>query len=50
MESEMLKIKDLTPESKRVSLHAKVVKVDEPKEIPSRFGGESKKVAEVTVR
>jgi len=43
------KVKDLTPQTKRANVLVKVVSVGEPKEIPSRFGGESKKVAEATV-
>ena len=42
------KIKDLTPQSKRVDVLAKCLEVSEPKEIPGRFGG-SRKVAEATI-
>jgi replication factor A1 len=42
------KIKDLTPNSKRVDVLAKCLEVSEPKEIPGRFGG-SRKVAEATI-
>jgi len=42
------KIKDLTPQSKRVDVLAKVLEVSEPKDIPGKFGN-SRKVAEATV-
>ena len=42
------KIKDLTPESRRVNVLAKVIEIGEPKEINTRFG-ESKSVTEVVV-
>ncbi|MCJ7607555.1 MAG: single-stranded DNA-binding protein [Thermoplasmata archaeon] len=42
------KIKDLTPQSKRVDVMAKCLEVGEPKEIPGRFGG-SRRVAEATI-
>jgi replication factor A1 len=42
------KIKELTPNSKRVDVSAKCLEVSEPKEIPGRFGG-SRKVAEATI-
>jgi len=41
-----VKVKDLTPQSRRVNIMVKVISIGEPKEIPNRFGGESKKVAE----
>jgi replication factor A1 len=41
------KIKDLTPQSKRVDVLAKVLEVSEPKDIPGKFGN-SRKVAEAT--
>lgn len=44
-----VKVKDLTPQSRRVNVVAKVLSVGEPKEIPDRFGGEPKKVAEAKV-
>lgn len=47
--AETKKVSELTPQSKRVNVLVKVVSIGEPKEIPSRFGGESKKVAEATV-
>jgi len=48
MEKEMTKIKDLTPNTKKTNVLAKVVSIGEPKEIPSRFG-EQKKVAEAVI-
>ena len=42
------KIKDLTPQSKRVDVLAKTLDVSEPKEIPGKFGN-SRRVAEATV-
>ena len=42
-------VKDLTPQSNKVNVLVKVTGVGAPKEIPSRFGGEAKKVAEATV-
>ncbi len=47
--AETKKVNELTPQSKNVNVLIKVVSVGEPKEIPSRFGGEPKKVAEATV-
>jgi len=43
------KVKDLTPRSSKVNVLVKVTGVGEPKEIPSRFGGEAKRVAEARV-
>jgi len=43
------KVKDLTPRSDKVNMLVKVTGVGEPKEIPSRFGGEARKVAEARV-
>jgi replication factor A1 len=43
-----VKIKDLTPQSKRVDVVAKVLEVSEPKDIPGKFGN-SRKVAEATI-
>ncbi len=48
MEKEIIKIKDLTPNTKKANVLAKVVSIGEPKEIPSRFG-EAKKVAEAVI-
>ncbi len=45
---ETTKIKDLTPESRRVNVLAKVVSIGEPKQIQTRFG-EEKTVTEVYV-
>lgn len=46
--SVQVKIKDLTPQSKRVDVLAKVLDVSEAKEIPGKFGN-SRKVAEATI-
>ena len=46
--SVQVKIKDLTPQSKRVDVVAKVLDVSEAKEIPGKFGN-SRKVAEATI-
>src|SRR4030067_285651 len=43
-----VKIKDLTPQSKRVDVVAKCLEVGEPKDIPGKFGN-SRKVAEATI-
>lgn len=43
-----VKIKDLTPQSKRVDVLAKVLDVSEAKEIPGKFGN-SRKVAEASI-
>jgi replication factor A1 len=42
------KIKDLTPQSKRVDVMAKCLEVSEPKDIPGRFGN-TRRVAEATL-
>lgn len=42
------KIKDLTPQSKRVDVLAKCLDVSEPKDIPGRFGN-TRRVAEATL-
>ncbi|MEM4232677.1 MAG: single-stranded DNA-binding protein [Thermoplasmata archaeon] len=42
------KIKDLTPQSKRVDVMAKCIEVGEPKEIPGKYGN-SRRVAEATI-
>jgi replication factor A1 len=47
--AETKKVNELTPQTKKVNVLVKVVSVGEPKEIPNRFGGEPKKVAEATV-
>jgi replication factor A1 len=46
--SVQVKVKDLTPQSKRVDVLAKVLDVSEAKEIPGKFGN-SRKVAEATI-
>jgi replication factor A1 len=48
MEEEITKIENLTPEHKKVNVHAKVVKVGEEQEIPSRFGAPTR-LSEVIV-
>lgn len=47
--AETKKVSELTPQSKNVNVLVKVVSIGEAKEIPNRFGGEPKKVAEATV-
>ena len=47
-QSVQTKIKDLTPQSKRVDVLAKCLEVSEPKDIPGKFGN-TRKVAEATV-
>jgi replication factor A1 len=42
------KIKDLTPQSKRVDVLAKCLDVSDPKDIPGKYGN-SRKVAEATI-
>jgi replication factor A1 len=44
----MMKIEEITPESKQINLLAKVVNVGEMREIPSRFGP-SRKVADAQI-
>lgn len=46
---EITKVKDLTSRSDKVNMLVKVTGVGEPKEIPNRFGGETRKVAEARV-
>ncbi len=48
MEEEITKIKELTPQHKKVNLLAKVVSIGEEKEIPSKYGG-SRRLAEAVV-
>lgn len=48
MEEEITKIKDLTPQHKKVNILAKVVSIGEEKEIPSKYGG-SRRLAEAIV-
>ena len=47
-EARNVKVSELTPESKRVNIHAKVLNVSEAREIPNRFGP-TNRVAEATV-
>lgn len=47
--TETKKVNELTPQTKRVNVLVKVVSLGDAKEIPNRFGGESKKVAEAVV-
>jgi len=47
--AETKKVSGLTPQTKNVNILVKIVSVGEPKEIPSRFGGEPKRVAEAVV-
>ena len=44
----MMKIEEITPESKQINVMAKIVNVGEPREIPSRFGP-SRKVADALI-
>lgn len=48
MQARDAKISELTPESKRVNIRAKVLNVSEPREIPNRFGP-TNRVAEATI-
>jgi replication factor A1 len=47
--AERVKLKDLTPQSKNVNVLVKVTGIGAPKEIPNKFGGEPKRVAEARV-
>jgi len=47
--AETKKVSGLTPQTKNVNILIKIVSIGEPKEIPNRFGGEPKKVAEAVV-
>ncbi|MEW6222415.1 MAG: single-stranded DNA-binding protein [Candidatus Hadarchaeota archaeon] len=47
--AEITKVKDLTPRSNKVNVLAKVTGIGEPKEIPNKFGGEARRVAEARV-
>jgi replication factor A1 len=49
VQAETKKVSELTPQSKRVNVLAKVLSIGSPREIPGRYGGESKKVAEAVV-
>ena len=46
--TELQKIRDLTPESRQVNVRVQVLCIDEPKEIPSRYGS-PRKVSELLV-
>ncbi|MDH4123405.1 MAG: single-stranded DNA-binding protein [Thermoplasmata archaeon] len=48
MTDEMMKIEQITPESKQINVMAKIVTVGEAREIPSRFGP-SRKVADAII-
>ncbi|MGA7922822.1 MAG: single-stranded DNA-binding protein, partial [Thermoplasmata archaeon] len=48
MEKTLTKVRDLTPSSKQVNVHAKVVNVGEPKEVMGKFG-DPRKVAEAVI-
>jgi len=47
--TETKKVSGLTPQSKNVNILIKIVSTGEPKEIPNKFGGEPKRVAEAVV-
>jgi replication factor A1 len=47
--AETKKVSGLTPQSKNVNILIKIVSTGEPKEIPNKFGGEPKRVAEAVV-
>jgi replication factor A1 len=49
MELDLTKIKDLTSQTKQTNVLAKVVSIGETKEIPSKFGGETRTVTEATI-
>jgi replication factor A1 len=48
MEKTLTKVRDLTPSSKQVNVHAKVVNVGEPKEVMGKYG-DPRKVAEAVI-
>jgi replication factor A1 len=48
MEKTMTKVRDLTPSSKQVNVHAKVVNVGESKEVMGKYG-DPRKVAEAVI-
>jgi len=48
MEKPMTKVRDLTPSSKQVNVHAKVTNVGEPKEVMGKYG-DPRKVAEAVI-
>ena len=47
-EKTLTKVRDLTPSSKQVNVHAKVVNVGEPKEVMGKYG-DPRKVAEAVI-
>lgn len=48
MEKTLTKVRDLTPSSKQVNVHAKVITVGEPKEVMGKYG-DPRKVAEAVI-
>jgi replication factor A1 len=48
MEKTLTKVRDLTPSSKQVNVHAKVMNVGEPKEVMGKYG-DPRKVAEAVI-
>ncbi len=48
MEKTLTKVRDLTPSSKQVNVHAKVMNVGEAKEVMGKYG-EARKVAEAVI-
>jgi replication factor A1 len=48
MEKTLTKVRDLTPSSKQVNVHAKVINVGEAKEVMGKFG-DPRKVAEAVI-
>jgi replication factor A1 len=50
MEEKEMKIADLRDGLRRIDIEAQVVEVSEPREVSSKFTGETYKVAEATIR
>jgi replication factor A1 len=48
MEKTLTKVRDLTPSSKQVNVHAKVMNVGDPKEVMGKYG-DPRKVAEAVI-
>ncbi len=48
MEKPLTKVRDLTPSSKQVNVHAKVIQVGEPKQVMGKYG-DPRKVAEAVI-
>lgn len=48
MEKPLTKVRDLTPSSKQVNVHAKVINLGEPKEVMGKYG-DPRKVAEAVI-